>query len=141
MNEQHIFTADDLAKKSGFDSYRAMLMAAGWSGQIANDQPALQAKIDWGRLLVDCPDCNSAEMVTPSEPVFFCRTCENIRFAGKAIPVEFPSNLAEIEQALLKRPAAEDSLSWVPLIAGFLRNWKPGQTMDDLLVQNKARGC
>lgn len=61
----------------------------------------VQARIEWGRWCVQCPNCHQGfEDVSPEEKVFFCFTCG---WENKIHPVEFPDNIAEVEQVLLKR--------------------------------------
>lgn len=82
----------------------------------------MQAYFNWGRWVVDCPTCNSAEQMQPKAAVFYCREC------GHTGPVEWPENPAEIEEVLAKRPKRDN------------RNWRPGETLEALRLENVLHG-
>jgi hypothetical protein len=93
----------------------------------------VKARVDWGRWIVDCPDCNGAAMVSDKEKVYWCLSCGNasIKFAWRE--VKFPRSRKSIESALMKRPAA------MPQNAQT-RNWKHGETVAHLKKVNKENG-
>jgi hypothetical protein len=85
----------------------------------------IHARIEYGRWLVLCPVCKGANDVHPGEPVYLCTSCgwpENL------VPVLFPEKRIEIERLLIKRPIHN-------------RNWQPGETVADLVLQNLQHGC
>lgn len=122
------------------------MIAQGWQGEV--DGKAVNARIDFGRWLADCPFCGGAEYVDPDDPVFFCLSCGMISNNAKALPVVFPANIDEIEAMLMKRPVKELPYGGVieralyarPMIAGLGRSWQPGETVADLKKQNKEAG-
>lgn len=86
----------------------------------------LEARIDWGRWIVDCPYCHGAMAAFIEEPsLFFCRKCKNDG-TYKPIEVKFPNEKAEIETLLEKRPKAN-------------QNWRVGETLEFLKQENKER--
>jgi len=84
----------------------------------------VQARILYGRWLVDCPVCRGANDVIPSEPVYLCSSCG---WPERFVMVEFPPEIREIERLLLKRPIQN-------------RNWQPGETLAFLTAENIAYG-
>ena len=82
----------------------------------------LAAYVNWGRWVVNCPNCNSAELAAPGAAAFHCREC------GYADGVLWPADLAAIEAALSKRPDARN------------RNWCPGETVEQLSLENVVHG-
>lgn len=87
----------------------------------------LEARINQGRWVIDCPFCKGAETIWPGEPWFLCAACRN-NGTDLAIRVELPKNKAKIEEALDKRPEPEN------------RNWTPGETLSDLKTENEKQG-
>jgi hypothetical protein len=81
----------------------------------------VQARILYGRWLVDCPVCNGCNDVVPDEPVYLCTSCG---WPGQLAPVEFPAEKKEIERLLLKRPRASN------------RNWSIGEPAEKLIAEN-----
>lgn len=75
---------------------------------------AIEARIDANRWLVDC-ECGGAAAASPEWPESRCFGCGRI-FTN----VVFPQNRAEIEAELAKQ-------SYEPM-----REWTPGETMDEL---------
>lgn len=79
------------------------------------------------RWIADCPTCRSygrtgSEYVWLSQPLMFCMSCCNVALGGEWRRVVVPPNRAEIERLLLARPDPRT------------RNWRPDQTVEDLLV-------
>jgi hypothetical protein len=88
------------------------------------DQP-VQARVLYGRWLVNCPVCRGANDVDPDEPVYLCSSCG---WPERLAPVLFPKERTEIERLLLRRPIHN-------------RNWDSGETVADLVRQNIENGC
>lgn len=84
-----------------------------WKGDTVH------AYVNHDRWVADCA-CNGAELVTPGHKML-CGSC------GAESEVVFPDAPAEIEALLEKRPTLN-------------RNWKPGETVDDLQAQNIEHG-
>ena len=136
----------DVAKRDGKENYKNWIIEASdklqkrnvidkcWTGEISGDP--IQARIDYGRWLADC-ECGGAEYVDPNEPLFFCLSCGNESNNHDARPVIFPSDIDEIEAALLEREV-KNHVGMIGRPKGSLvRNWSPGETLDDLKDENK----
>lgn len=85
----------------------------------------VMARVDHGRWLTDCPNsprCPGAERVRTNVS-FVCGLCN----AGP-LWVVFPSNRAEIEVELMRRSDVAN------------RNWRPGEPIDDLRLENSEHG-
>lgn len=66
----------------------------------------LKARVDDGRWIVDCPNCNSALCITGGDvPKFVCAECGSPELGGHWRYVEYPKDRQEIERLLLLRPA------------------------------------
>jgi hypothetical protein len=91
------------------------------------DAPSVAAYINHGRLVVDCPDCNGAEMVWPETALMLCHSCGNRAVGGKWRRVVLPPRLADIEGTLGERPDART------------RNWHPGESVADLRREHEER--
>jgi hypothetical protein len=66
---------------------------------------ALEARVEFGRWLVDCPNCAGAERADPDYAFFYCLSCGNADNDGKVYPVKFPRHREAIERELLRRKA------------------------------------
>lgn len=104
----------------------------------------LKARLNHGRWIVDCPNCNGAEFAVPGQD-FVCMSEWVPKAMGDAVGVEavylkaremakrakqvyavaFPDSVSEIERVLSARPAEN-------------RNWTPGESVDDLKQENRA---
>lgn len=86
--------------------------------------PAVQARANWSRWIVNCPLCPSALTVHPGTERFDCPDC------GIRTAIVWPSEemVAGIERLLSMRPDPST------------RNWEPGETLIDLMVENGANG-
>lgn len=87
----------------------------------------LYAYANWGRWVCDCPKCNSAELVKefgrpPRIQSFRCTEC------GFAETLALPDDPDAIEAVLVKRPKRDN------------RNWRPGETLADLILENVVHG-
>ena len=89
----------------------------------------LKAEINHGRWIVNCPadDCGGAMIVSSLTPYFMCPYCANIINKGKWFNVNFPQDKKGIETILEKRLKKN-------------RNWLPGETLEDLIKENRDRG-
>jgi len=84
----------------------------------------VHAIVNYGRWVVKCPDCMGCEDVDPAEPIFFCLSCGQ---DGYFKSVVFPTNRAEIEEELLKRPVEN-------------RNWDNTEDVKFLKTENIENG-
>ena len=80
------------------------------------------ARVNHSRWLVDCPNCNSAEVMQVGAKTFSCRECKSV------YTVVWPGNVDEINAILGIRPKAEN------------RNWSPGETVEMLRLENVVHG-
>lgn len=87
----------------------------------------LHAYVNHSNWVVDCVFCRDALVAEPGEP-FFCPNCCMVSNNGLAMAVIFPDNRAEIERVLLMRPDPEK------------RNWKLGETVEQLVAENIEHG-
>ena len=90
------------------------------------DTPILQAIVNAGRWVVQCPYCAGAEYAR-EDKIFMCQSCWN-GTDRKWLPVVFPPDRQEIEAILIKRMNPGN------------RNWRPGETIDFLKAENMAKG-
>lgn len=105
-----IITAKDIADRDGQPSVREWVRLTSikntslvtFDGDVRGEPVyAFISNSRW-QALCDLSGCGGCEYVDPAEPIFFCLSCANDR-SGKARPVEFPKDLADIESALLER--------------------------------------
>lgn len=87
------------------------------------DLPPLVPVVNHGRWIIECP-CGNAD-VAPDDGWFLCVSCWNAGVGGEWRPVRFPFLRTGIEAALIVRPAGN-------------RNWRPPETVDQLVVENDA---
>lgn len=94
--------------------------------------PAVQAWVNQGRWLVECPWCRSAQLAALTDPRMLCTTseCMCAPVDGAMLPVQLPElpELLRIEAALLLRPDPAT------------RGWRAGESVADLLTQARAKG-
>lgn len=82
-------------------------------------------RANWGRWLIDCSSryCTSAMQVYPGQVLVTCLDC------GTTMgPLIWPADPAGVEALLSMRPDEKT------------RNWLPGETLQDLLMENVAHG-
>ena len=79
------------------------------------------AYLNHGRWVVDCPDpdCAGAEL---AREVFVCSNCK------RTTEVEWPDDKSLIDNATAVRSVPQT------------RNWRPGETLDDLNRENEMHG-
>ena len=87
----------------------------------------VEAYVNHGRLVADCPDCNGAEIVNYGGS-FFCLSCLNDKNKNRPRPVKKPRNMRAIIEQLEKRTIKETM------------NWNLGESLDDINQGNKERG-
>ena len=86
------------------------------------------AYVNHGRWIVDCPDCNTAWLVTPSHRstlIDFFGGKHEVCFCGANILIQFPLSKRAIDAILSIRPMRS-------------RNWVPGETLAALRAENVA---
>ena len=95
--------------------------------RASDNDPVLQAEINHGRWIVQCPSCAGAELVDPADLRFFCLSCYNRAHGGRWLRVTLPAEKPEIEAVLLlRRPQNQ--------------HWQPGETVAKLKAKNKEAG-
>ena len=92
-------------------------------GDGVSTLPAVPARIEHGRWLVDCPGCSGAELADISEPVFLCLSCGNSFSGHLPVAVRFPRERTAIEAALERRPREN-------------QNWTDKESVADLMAEN-----
>ena len=106
--------------------------------ELANTAGEVQAVIDDSRWIVHCPNpmCNGALYASRDLPFFCCVDCGSPENGGLWYKVVYPQDSTAIEIALLARPRV------AKLKDGRLvgRGWDPGQTVDDLVQENRELG-
>ena len=87
-------------------------------------QGSVNARINHGRWLADCPNdsCTNAILASKAQPFYVCIRCK-----GPAMHVVFPANAPEIEKELLRRPNTTN------------RNWH-GQPVSELAEELARHG-
>jgi endogenous inhibitor of DNA gyrase (YacG/DUF329 family) len=86
----------------------------------------VEARIEYARYIVDCPNCNSAEFAF-EDNLFFCSQCKNSDIQGKAREVKMPKGRKQIEDILGKRVIAN-------------RHWLSTESVKDLQNENLKMG-
>jgi hypothetical protein len=113
-----------------------------FNGKIA-EKKTVNARVDFGRWMADCPDCNGCEYVDPDDPFFFCLSCGNATLEGYARKVIFPKDIEKIESELMNRPVndiagsnvVERAKSAKLIYHGLSRSWNSGESVADLKRQ------
>ncbi|HTR77174.1 MAG TPA: hypothetical protein VMH39_03660 [Gemmatimonadaceae bacterium] len=120
--------------KRGFEFLQAWLVKAGVSqfpagGQRIPEAMSLEHSVDayvnHGRWVWDCPRCGAAQVASTDDPRAFC--CECLNGGDGWYPVMFPADRPAVEWLLGQRPEA-------------FRNWYPGETVEKLQGENLAHG-
>ncbi len=86
----------------------------------------LEARADYARWIVDCPNCNNAEFAF-EDNLFFCSLCHNSHVGSKVLKVKIPNERKKIEDLLGKRPINN-------------RHWSPKDTIEELENDNMSHG-
>ena len=126
------------------EKYQRNIIKYPFTGKVA-ERKTVNARVDFGRWMADCPDCNGCEYVDPDDPFFFCLSCGNVMLEGYARRVVFPKNMAEIEKELVRRPVndligsndVDRAMKARPIYPGLSRSWNPHETVTDLKNQLK----
>lgn len=90
--------------------------------------PLLDARVNHGRWIVDCPWCSGATILIDEDPRFFCCDCCNTGADHRYLPVRVRPDREVVERLLMRRPRMEN------------RNCRPDETPDDLMRENTAHG-
>lgn len=97
---------------------------------LAPKGEAVEAYVNEGRWVVDCPTCAGAQLACLSDPRFMCNECGNAEVGGRFRPVVLP--VARTREALARilepRPTAN-------------QHWRPGETLADLRRENRAHAA
>lgn len=90
-----------------------------------NPDPAteINAYVNHGRWIAECPDCCNAQLACKTDPRFLCNECGNVAVGKLWRTVLFPPNTTGIEALLQNRPVAN-------------QNWVPGETPAQLATDN-----
>jgi len=66
------------------------------------DGKPLEARIEYARYIVDCPNCHNAEFGF-EDKLFLCSSCKNSDIGGQVRKVKMPKDRKKIEDILGKR--------------------------------------
>lgn len=88
----------------------------------------LYARVNWSRWIVDCPFCKAAQDASRAKPIFWCVECDMLQNEYAPMTVAFPLDADEIERVLMQRHNPKS------------RNWTPGETLNDLIKENRDYG-
>jgi len=99
------------------------------------------ARVDWGRWIVDCPWCTSAQNASREDHRFFCVECGNAAVRGQWITVIWPdeNDLVQVEMLLSMRPS-RDNQFWTPTWATYAPKHLPREEISVLVDENKEHG-
>jgi hypothetical protein len=134
----------DWVLKQSSERFHKNMIRYPFTGKVA-ERKTVNARIDFGRWVADCPDCNGCEYVNPDDPFFFCLSCGNVTLEGLARKVIFPKNMPDIEKELIRRPvndliganAVDKALKAKSIYPGLSRSWNPGESVAELKRQLK----
>ncbi len=124
-------TADNGYRPPKGVSVHRWLQKAYWGGGAVptdgdfDDSIRAFARVNWGRWVVDCPWCKSAQLASWEDPRFFCVECGNAPVDGMYIKVQWPSeeDVHSIEIILGKRIPNH-------------RHWTSAESVHDLVIEN-----
>ena len=137
MDTRIIFHHEDWQDARVYDFLLRYWRQQGRVGQLPDGlaaAPAVPAYVNQGRWIAECPwGCGSALVASRNDARFMCTACWNADAGGLWLPVVYPAQKAAVERELLKRPARDG-------FAAPVRNWYPGETVDDLRRENALRG-
>jgi len=86
-------------------------------------ETAIQAYVNEGRWIAECPDCKNAQLACKTDPRFLCDNCGNVAVGKLWRTVVWPANVTGIESMLENRPLVN-------------QNWVPGETGPQLGIDN-----
>lgn len=115
------------------------------------------AYVNEGRTIADCPNCNGAEFVKKGEP-FICSHChpevrgsKSVQVQGYTVAVNDPTSALEARQRIIAGgggmdvifPADFEEILNVLHLRPSMQNmnWRPGETLQDLTLENVAHGA
>ena len=116
-------------------TYREMLAAVGATygltlpASTAVAATPMDAYINHGRWVAECGNCETAVVVDDGDLFFWCPRCGS---GDVWTPIALPSDRSDIEAQLLRRNGWRGT--------GKTRNWVPGETVADLIAENRAHG-
>jgi hypothetical protein len=93
------------------------------TAKMAPKSAALPAVANRGNWIVQCPDCNGAQLTASEDPRFMCVDCGNASVGVRWRPVVWPADHEEISDLLDQRPRE-------------LANTEPGETVAEIKQQN-----
>ena len=138
--QDHIHTFEDLGAKNADHSVMTFRQFLGETFLRLRGRPLppippgplpqRQAYINWGRWVVDCPNCNASLNVTPTDVTAICPECGTAWFEVVFPP---PGIKVAIETILLKRPGNRGR-------AFPNSNWNLGETVGQLRTENLEHG-
>lgn len=86
-------------------------------------EAVVPAYVNWGRWVVDCPDCSNAQLACRTDHRFLCNECGNVAVGNKWRPVQWPADVQAVENLLANRPKE-------------FQNWVPGESTMTLATDN-----
>lgn len=131
-----ILTHEDMFNQPYTGFVRGMAAKKSMHAPARDDVTAgapVQAYVNHGRWIAECPDCNGAQIMSETERRFWCLSCGNaaINFAWRH--VRLPRDRDDIESTLMLRPAARPDKA-------ITRNWNAGETVEELEQENASHG-
>lgn len=94
--------------------------------RMAPKSEAIEAYVNEGRWVVECPDCAGAQLACLTDPRFMCCECGNVVVDGRWRPVLLPA--ARTREAIGKILEPRLTLN---------QHWRPGETVADLKRENR----
>lgn len=85
----------------------------------------LPAEVHEGQWIVRCDGCRNSQFTSRADNRFFCVHCLNGSHGMQWVEVAWPADVEKGELVLLARPLF------------FARNWLAGETVADLIAQNR----
>lgn len=89
-------------------------------------EAGIEAYVNHGRWIAECPDCHGAQLACRTDPRFMCNECGNVAVGKLWRPVIWPANAQGIENLLQGRPTAN-------------QNWYPDESKTGLAIENLMR--
>lgn len=107
--------------------------------RMVSNKAVAYARVNYGRWLVDCPWCGSAQNASREDHRFFCVECGNNTVKNVWIPVEWPPEWREIELLLGVRPIPAN-MNWFPGKGPTVVLHPERETLADLQAENIEHG-